>query len=275
MNAAKAIQKKWAVFSATLRNESDEFLFSIDGTLVEACRPQWSLIDKDGDRDFTGPSDSMKVLAECGKGLPTILGLTPEETDVFVAAFGDNPSCKLSGVPQERPQCFRGDTLVWTKTGMRPIRDLKVGDLVWSVNEASGEEVLRPVTQNYRRAGTALRAVSVSGDTIYTTDEHPFRVVGKGWVKAAELASGDQLLSRGGARVAVAANQRVDGAGFYAGFERGKRSSGIVKTSAKQPAPGNTPGSPASIAPIVYNMEIADTHNYFVGPTRILVHNGK
>jgi hypothetical protein len=75
--------------------------------------------------------------------------------------------------------------------------------------------------------------VHVPGQIIRTTAEHPFWVLGRGWIPAAMLDVGDQLTTRDGRLVPV----------------EGVADSGAVET--------------------VYNWQIMDYHTYFVSATEV------
>jgi hypothetical protein len=82
--------------------------------------------------------------------------------------------------------------------------------------------------------------VKAGKETIQTTPEHPFWVAGKGWVAAKELAKGDRLITPD-EKVAVVGEVRVE----------------AVR------------GPPVA----VYNLEVENTHTYFVGRSGVWVHN--
>ena len=86
-----------------------------------------------------------------------------------------------------------------------------------------------------------LVCIEVNGETIETTREHPFWVEGQGWTKAKSLNEGDLLRDANGNNITI---NRVD----------------IV------PLPENQ-------YTLVYNLEVADFHTYFVSDSDILVHN--
>ena len=83
--------------------------------------------------------------------------------------------------------------------------------------------------------------MEVNGETIETTKEHPFWVEGQGWTKAKFLKAGDQLRDDDGNSVII---NKVE----------------IVSL-------------PKNQYTIVYNLEVADFHTYFVSDSDILVHN--
>jgi hypothetical protein len=184
-------------------------------------------------------------------------------------------------VAGQEPACFRGDTLIATEHGERPIRDVEVGDRVWSWDMAAGREVLRRVARTHRRPGVGLRALGVDESVIYTTDEHPYWVEGVGWKRAADLAAGDKLRSRGDRILSLTSNHRVSALVFYGGYARDQN---VAIEGASDPmfrtiAFGSgmafrERGRPDSAdIPMVYNIEVEDTHTFFAGSERVLVHN--
>lgn len=139
------------------------------------------------------------------------------------AALGDN--------------CFTAGTLVWTEDGLRPIETIHVGDRVWSMDQHSGETMLQPVLQTFINSGTDFVILNLNGEQIKTTPAHPFWVADRGWVLAADLVDGDQLLTDDGPTgVSIA---------------------------------GAVSGNPVP----VFNFDVAGADTYFVGQSRLLVHN--
>ena len=96
------------------------------------------------------------------------------------------------------PTCFAAGTLVHTATGLVPIEQIKVGDLVYSKPENGiGEVELKPVTKVFAHGPTQIvqlfyqrgeRAESEPCERLFTTKEHPFWVIGRGWTEAWELS---------------------------------------------------------------------------------------
>ncbi|HXC50990.1 MAG TPA: polymorphic toxin-type HINT domain-containing protein [Candidatus Limnocylindrales bacterium] len=167
--------------------------------------------------------------------------------------------------------CFRGDTVVATAEGLRPIRDLKPGDQVWSWDETSKQTTLREVVKAYRNPAMNLRRIEVGGETIRTTDAHPFWVTGKGWVRAADIAVADTLRDQDGSLLTVAANEKVSAETYFAGYHEPATPPAVAySTFAVQPVSLDAPGSDDEF---VYNLEVGGSHTYFVGQHRILVHN--
>ncbi|MED5240103.1 MAG: polymorphic toxin-type HINT domain-containing protein [Pseudomonadota bacterium] len=132
---------------------------------------------------------------------------------------------------------FAEGTLVKTENGLVAIQDIQIGDLVLSFNEKTGENELKEVSHII--AGDELKEVlSIelsNGSLIQSTPEHLFYFNGV-WDKAENIQEGQKLYNLGEeiSVVSVSKNQ-----------ERVK----------------------------VYNLTVADNHNYYVGEEEILVHN--
>ena len=142
-----------------------------------------------------------------------------------------------------RRACFVAGTLVFTADGMRPIEEVKVGDSVWSKDEATGREGWAPVVRTFvTEDKEVLRLKLIREDdgrleVLGTTAEHPFWAEGKGWVPAGKLAPGDRVPSAHGGWLRVGSS---------------------TWTQERE---------------TVYNFEVEGTHTYFVGESGAWVHN--
>ena len=125
--------------------------------------------------------------------------------------------------------CFTGDMEVLTRRGWVRWDELQAGDEVASRHEdiPDGAIEYRPV-QVVWELKAPIWHVHVGGEVVRTTGEHPFYVLGEGWVPARALRPGDTLLSHDGQRVSVEE---------------------VFPTGLEEP---------------VYNAMIADFHTYFV-----------
>jgi hypothetical protein len=136
--------------------------------------------------------------------------------------------------------CFVAATLVWTSSGLVPIEQVQLGDLVLAKDEETGDLILRPVTNQIVTTNAALLVLSIrQGDhdfEIRTTDEHPFWVQGRGWARADSLAPGEAIETLGGPAL-------VRSLSFT-----GERTT-------------------------VYNLSVSGEPNYFVGAAGVWVHN--
>lgn len=132
--------------------------------------------------------------------------------------------------------CFTKGTLVYGKNDFIPIENIKVGDSVYSYNIDKDTVELSKVINTLNRKTQGLYEITAGKEIIHVTAEHPFYVVGKGWVKAKDLHKKDVLKSSDGK---------------------------VHITSIKQ----------LSETVVVYNMEVDGNHDYFVTSSTILVHN--
>ena len=126
--------------------------------------------------------------------------------------------------------CFAAGTLLYTPQGYRTVECLRVGEELYSRSEddAGSEVLVKCVEAVFVRTGR-IWILTVRGQEIRTTGEHPFWVLHRGWVTVSELIPGDQLSSHDGQWVTV---EKVEDTGEYE---------------------------------TVYNVRVADFHTYFVG----------
>jgi hypothetical protein len=167
---------------------------------------------------------------------------------------------------------FRGDTTVATEAGMRAIRDVRVGDRVWSWDEAAHRKVLARVTQTLTYPARQLRTVVAGAQTFHVTDRQPFWVEGRGWVEASKLAPGDRLGSGASSLVAVRSNERADAIAFYEGYDASADRRAALRHPVFQLRPVSTDAPPSENG-IVYNIEVEGQHNYLVGNGQVLAYN--
>jgi intein/homing endonuclease len=91
----------------------------------------------------------------------------------------------LTGVPG----CFDGNTLVRTLHGYVPIKDVKIGDLVYTKNEITNETELKSVDDVLCYDETNEDVLEIefdNGETVICTENHEFFIDGK-WIKAKDL----------------------------------------------------------------------------------------
>jgi RHS repeat-associated protein len=138
--------------------------------------------------------------------------------------------------------CFEAGTEVSTPNGPRPIEDIMIGDLVFAQNERTGEIAAKAVVSLIRPENKALYALSFIGPdgqkgTFSVTDDHPWKVQGKGWVETQHLAPYDHIETASGQDIVVETVHLT---------ERRART---------------------------YNLTIADWHTFMVGRNAAIVHN--
>ena len=97
----------------------------------------------------------------------------------------------------------------------------------------------KTVLETYIREVTTLVHLTVNGEEIVTTVNHPFYVQSRGFVEAGKLLVGDKLLDVNG-NVLLVENFDVE----------------LTEEPVK-----------------VYNFKVEDFHTYFVGTSQIMVHN--
>ena len=139
----------------------------------------------------------------------------------------------------KRAACFTAGTKIHTKDGFKAIESIKAGDYVWSENPETHEKALKKVKKIFVREKDSVVRLSINGEAIETTNEHPFYVEGHGWTNASDLKVGDKV-------------RQEDG------------TTGIVE-KVKHVALDN----PVT----VYNFEVEDFHTYYVSEQKVLVHN--
>jgi hypothetical protein len=134
------------------------------------------------------------------------------------------------------PCCFAAGTLVRTLEGTKPIEELRVGDLVLSLDTTSGALRYQPVLTVFQfRPQATIQIALEGGGSLTCTPLHKFWLAGHGWVMARDLKPGDALRAVGGTAVIAAIE-------------------------------------PQKVGP-VYNLEVAEDQNFFVGTQGILTHD--
>ena len=144
--------------------------------------------------------------------------------------------------PNTQCGCFVAGTLVWTKHGKIPIEEIRIGDLVLSQPEATGQLEFRPVADKFvydDKEIYRVKYVTDDGESeeILATGNHPFWVMGEGWTGVEYLAEGDVLELQDRRNAVVMSVEYLDG------LHR------------------------------VFNFEVSDFHTYYVGEIGVWVHN--
>ena len=174
------------------------------------------------------------------------VGLNPLFTDAGAAAAGlkglAKSAKKVDGGPPIPTGCFVAGTLITMADGsQKPIEEVKEGERVLAKDEKSGQVKAKKVTQSFKRTVQESIVITfATGEQIETTLDHPFyskRGDFSGFLAAGQLGIGTSIVTRAGPRVGIA---KVE-----------KRSTPVV----------------------VYNMEVEGFHTYFVGKSKLWVHN--
>ena len=137
-------------------------------------------------------------------------------------------------------KCFVAGTLVLTVNGLVAIEAIKQGDIVYAANADTLKVSPRRVLETFVRETSHLVHLTVNGETIVSTFDHPYYVKGKGFVNACDLWIGAELVDNNGHEHLVDQLYRED----------------LDESSVK-----------------VFNFKVEDYHTYLVGGTSILVHN--
>lgn len=106
-----------------------------------------------------------------------------------------------------KPSCFVAGTLVMAVAGMVAIENIKAGDKVISTNHETFETAEKTVLETYIRQVDKLVHLTINGEEIVTTDNHPFYVQGRDFIEAGNLLVGDKLISVNGEDLFVKKHQ--------------------------------------------------------------------
>jgi hypothetical protein len=139
------------------------------------------------------------------------------------------------------PKChfnsFSEDTTVVTPDGDVPISELEVGDTVMAYDETTGVTGEYEITDTISHEDPVIVHLTIDGELIETTAEHPFYTDDGEWVNAGELEVGELIYS-------------LDG-------EFGAVESVVFVADPQQ----------------MYNLTVDEAHTFFVGDGEWLVHN--
>ena len=151
------------------------------------------------------------------------------------------PPPPLPPVPSAQPprsscECLAAGTPIWTETGPLAVNEIKVGDLVLTQNQRTGELKFAPVLLTTTRPPERLLQLKINNETVRATGGHLFWVTGRGWTKARSLQSG---------------------MGLHAA-----RGFAVIDSVTEEEEPVET-----------YNLIVDECHSYFVGKNLVLSHD--
>lgn len=146
----------------------------------------------------------------------------------------------FSGGYVNNAKCFIAGTLVSTVNGFVAIENIKAGDMVYAAHEETLEYGIRPVVETYVRETDTLVHITVGGEEIISTVDHPYFVKNKGFVKAIDLCIGFELMDNNGNTL-------------------------VVEQIFRETLHDETVK--------VYNFQVEEYHTYYVGDSCLLVHN--
>jgi len=187
------------------------------------------LYDKNGKLDEKQFDELVKMMKD-----PEFVKKDLDElTESLSGHVSDDQMKRLSDIG-----CFVAGTLVHTAKGYKAIEDITVGEYVYSKDIEAGTIELKRVYGTYTGIKYDLYKIRTDNAVMEATEEHPFWVVGKGWVIAKDLTENDRMITE----------------------------DGIIK-EIKSIEHSVTSGTP------IYNFSVQDNHNYFVTESRVLTHN--
>lgn len=131
--------------------------------------------------------------------------------------------------------CFGAGTPVHTRSGVRPIESLEVGDQVLTQSTRTGALSYKPILVVHRNPPSKTFRIVLGNETIVSSEFHRFWKAGQGWVMARDLKTGDVVRTLGGL-VPV----------------------GAIDEEKVQP---------------VFNLDVAEDADFFVGRQGALVHD--
>ena len=168
---------------------------------------------------------------------PTVVQVASFDVPMAVIPAQSSNECVPDRAPRRHISCFAAGTLVQTRTGSRPIEELKLGDLVLSRDPATGALEYQPITAVHHRQPSPTYRIVLGGETIIATGIHRFWKAGAGWMMARDLKPGDPI-------------RAIDG----------------IQTVESVQADEVRP---------VFNLDVDRTRNFLVGRAGILVHDDR
>ena len=179
-------------------------------------------------------------VGEAVRAVNTVRKAAKKANKVVDIANNGHKAAKTAKTASKNALCFVAGTLVLTDAGYVPIEEIQAGDKVWATDPETGQTELKEVVQTFENEATELVHVSVAGNEIVCTNEHPFYSPVKGWTAACKLRAGDVLVTVNGELVVVE----------WVQYE-------LLENPVK-----------------VYNFEVEGFHTYYVGDDDgVLVHN--
>ena len=132
--------------------------------------------------------------------------------------------------------CFTEGTLVLLDSGLVPIKDIGVGDMVYAYDLHNDTIGLKEVTHKHTLIREGYYLIYVGNEIVEATSDHPFFVNGS-WIEVKDLVAGDPL------QLLNSKTQTIDSIVYVAD------------------------------SVTVYNFTVKDFENYYVSSSSFLVHN--
>jgi hypothetical protein len=187
--------------------------------------------------DFKFIQDNVKRVIDTGKGYICVL----KDNTVLVLS---KSKLKTEGVEEYilntfKNFCFDGKTLVKVKDIYKMIKDIEIGDYVYSQNTLTGDKLYKKVLDKYEGNTKEFVKIYVENDIIRVTKPHRFFMSDGKWKQAGQIEAGNEIIdSKGECKVVSKVEEEL---------------LDEVET--------------------VYNLNVEDFHTYFVAKGSLLVHN--
>jgi hypothetical protein len=159
--------------------------------------------------------------------------------------------------------CFPAGTPVATRDGLTNIEDIQIGDQVWAYDEKTGEIGLKTVLNTLKRAVYTLVELTVEGEVIKSTPDHPFYANGD-WKEAGLLETGDRIMLFSGKLA------KVEKVVYELDAVAASGGSPVVDDQSFGMADADRAEEDGIN---VYNLTVEGWSSYFVGWLKLLVHN--
>ena len=208
--------------------------------------------------DYNGTE--LKKVEVAKGGIATYTGATPTRTadanynytfskwltskDGYIEADLTNVQSNMTVYALYNTQkvCFVAGTKVLSENGLINIEDIKNGMKVYSYNEETKQVELNEVKNTFiNYVDYDMYKIYIENEVIESTNKHPYYIKDRGWIEARNLQIGDTLITPENKEIEI---KNIE----------------IVKHV------GNKLKE-------VYNIEVNNNHNYFVGENKVLVHN--
>ena len=155
----------------------------------------------------------MKLKGENGPVKVTLIEEINETAVVYnLNKVAGNHNFYANAILAHNRGCFVAGTTITLEDGTTaPIEKMKINDAVLTYNEAKGETEAGKVGDlKIHEVDTIVRLTLENSIVITTTPEHPFYVIGKGYVKAADLDFGDECLKADGSNSFISTKEILE-----------------------------------------------------------------
>ena len=144
-----------------------------------------------------------------------------------------------TGVHPSIGTCFTENTIIKTNNDEKYIQDIKINDVIKSYNFDTKKMEDKKVLKTFvNTSSDMIKIYFKSGSVIESTLAHPYHVLKKGFVSASKLKIGDKITAMNGTDIVIKTE----------------------KLHYEEPIK-------------IYNFEVSENHNYYVGTNGLLVHN--